>query len=676
MKKRIPVVVAALALAALACTCGPMSDITSILETVSTEVAPTIEAPVVTVDTPAAEVNLPSFDCGEMDDDFACYELMVPLDHADPEGEQISTVWAVRRATGERRGMLISIVGGPGQLGTQFAGIWPFNEGIPEAYDLVFYDQRGIGLSAPVECPVAHNAYWEAEFNDGEEFGGLFYDTPEEEAWFDEVAQQFATDCAAEFGDPARLAYYTTEQAIDDIEAFRVAMGEAQITLWGTSYGTRVAQMYADKYPQNLTGVILEATIDTTAPEDAANEIQENAFDRALVETLNACSSDPACSADMGSADVLAAYDALAARLAESPVTVSFPLPGGQTAEREFDFYMLESAASWGVYFNVTRQLYLRALAQALQGNFVPMLRLYYYVQDVDPVSEEFDPDPTFSYVANWAINCADTSIFPEVTVEERVDRILEIARTEITGDAPRMDGSLYAQVVCAYWPAAPVNPPSPEPITAPGVPVLILAAQLDPATPLEGAEQVFANLDNGYLFVVQGGSHSIYGNENACPDEAVDAFLLRGELPSERRTECRWEYPYYDPHEPIIFPDQTVAAQGLDNAMYNMIWQMIYNPIYFFEEAADEPESLACDFGGTMTLQRVPDVREDYTFENCAFVPGMAMTGTGAFDYESRLMNFVVEVSGDAPGALSYEISFATGEQTLTGTYNGQPVP
>ena len=48
---------------------------------------------------------------------------------------------------------------------------------------------------------------------------------------------------------PGRPQFYTTSIAVRDLDAVRAALGYAQINLFGGSYGTRVAQHYARRYP-------------------------------------------------------------------------------------------------------------------------------------------------------------------------------------------------------------------------------------------------------------------------------------------------------------------------------------------------------------------------------------------------------------------------------------------
>ena len=50
---------------------------------------------------------------------------------------------------------------------------------------------------------------------------------------------------------------FTTEQSADDLEALRVGLGAKQLVLWGSSYGTHLAQTMIRRHPDLLENVII-----------------------------------------------------------------------------------------------------------------------------------------------------------------------------------------------------------------------------------------------------------------------------------------------------------------------------------------------------------------------------------------------------------------------------------
>ncbi len=110
-----------------------------------------------TVDMAAKLAELGGRPCAE-NPDFTCVSIQVPLDHFDATNtDTLDVVFAVAPATGERYGMYVqAFPGGPGGEGISTGGLFWFPAEILEHYDIVFFDQRGVGLSHPVSCPAAY----------------------------------------------------------------------------------------------------------------------------------------------------------------------------------------------------------------------------------------------------------------------------------------------------------------------------------------------------------------------------------------------------------------------------------------------------------------------------------------------------------------------------------------
>ena len=84
-----------------------------------------------------------------------CGSLDVPVDPADPTGAMISLSLARLPATDPdaRIGTLITNPGGPGGSGVDFLGNdGPFNDEVNRRFDIVSWDPRGVGGSAPLHC--------------------------------------------------------------------------------------------------------------------------------------------------------------------------------------------------------------------------------------------------------------------------------------------------------------------------------------------------------------------------------------------------------------------------------------------------------------------------------------------------------------------------------------------
>ena len=96
------------------------------------------------------------------DSGFTCLVLNVPRDHLDPTSGSWEVTFAVQGASQERKGTLVVATGGPGSSGVAVADLYAsyFNVRVLEDYELVFFDQRGIGQSQPLQCPRASLAWY------------------------------------------------------------------------------------------------------------------------------------------------------------------------------------------------------------------------------------------------------------------------------------------------------------------------------------------------------------------------------------------------------------------------------------------------------------------------------------------------------------------------------------
>jgi len=593
--------------------------------------------------------------------DFTCVTLTVPLDHFDPDNpETIDVVFGVLPATGERKGMFVTATGGPGSSGLASADSYTsaFDPSIPEHFDIVFFDQRGAQQSGDLQCPNAALMYYETDFRT---------DTEDREEAVIESAWHFVDKCIAEMGvPPETLAFYGTDQAVEDLDFFRQAIGDEQIWLYGESYGTQYAQTYAAAHPENLAGLILDGTVDLTLSGIDYYQWQAQAFNDVLLMTLDACQQDENCVADVVGGNLLEFYDVIESELQTGGIIFQFPLPSGQTTERRFTLVELESAVSGFLYSEGSRHLLLRALAQASGGNLVPLARAAYNAMVVDPETLLPIPDPTFSDALFYAVECNDYAYFTG-TPEERAEAYIR-AGDEVDASIPHLSSIFYGDLPCAFWPGNPQEE-RPAPLKAEGIPTLVLGATADPATPVGNGFSVYENLADGYLITTEGGAHVIFGRGDECPDALVTAFLVEDQMPAEREIDCEGEVSRpYVPNAPADAAEFADILEALDSA-YNEIY---YLPEYYYWDL----ESLilvGCPQGGTLAFSP-SSIGEQFRLSNCAFSAGFVMSGTGIYDYESGDFTLDVLVSGNAEGHLIYVQDFE-GSSTVTGDLNGEAV-
>lgn len=593
------------------------------------------------------------------DSDFTCVTLEVPLDHFNPDGRVIEVVFGVLPASGKRKGMFVTATGGPGTSGLLSADGYTaaFDPSISENFDIVFFDQRGVGLSGGLQCADAAAVLYRAEWDAS---------TPEGEKALVHTAQTFAEDCVSEMGNPESLSYLGTVQAVEDLETFITAMGVDKFWLYGESYGTQYAQAYAASHPDRLAGLLLDGTVDLTLSGFDFYLSQAEAFNDSLAVTLAACNEDDLCAADMNG-DAVAVYDGLAARLKISPLPFEFPLPSGKKETRGFTFSDLETAASGYVYSETPRMIFLRALASyARTGDLIPMARILYDALALDPETLEAIPDPSYSDAIYYAVECQDY-VYPGATPEQRAEIYLR-AGDSIDSRLPRFSSVFYGDLPCAFWPNVTEKTERPAPLIATGIPTIVLNGTADPATPYEGARAVYKRLADGYFVGETGGPHVIFGWGNPCVDDLVTAFLVADLLPA-RDVTCDGvvasEFIPLSPVSAADFESPLEALASVDD-------EINYLPEYYSWDY-ETPTSVGCPFGGTLSFDAA-DVGEKFSLSNCAFSDGFVMTGEGAYNYDAETFTLDVSISGFADGALTYTRD-ADGAISVMGTYDGVDV-
>ncbi|HYO42266.1 MAG TPA: alpha/beta fold hydrolase [Candidatus Limnocylindrales bacterium] len=590
---------------------------------------------------------------------FECITLSVPRDHFTAGSATWDVEFGIRRATGTKVGTLVVITGGPGSSGISAADGYTdyYPASIPERFDIVFLDQRGIGRSHPIGCPEATAVYYASDVDRAD---------PAQADATGAAAKTYVADCLAEAGaDPDDLPFYSTRQAVEDLEAIREYLGVEAMHLYGESYGTQYAQTYAKAHPDRVATLYLDGPVDLTL--DGATYYAEAArtFEDTLFATLNTCEDDAACAADFEGKDPVAAYDALEADARDGGIPFDFPMGDGTTQARTLNATGLENAVVGYLYAPTDRFLLLRALAAASDGNLVPLARISYAAIAVDPDTLEAVPDPSYSDALYYAVECQDYVYQADkATEEERLAGFLADARTLGAAEA-RFGGIVYDDMPCLYWPNRPASGERPEPIVDAPYPTVVLVATTDPITPVANAMRLANRLRDVHVVIQDGGPHVIFGWGLDCPDNPVADFMVKGTaLPPVLVCEG------YVADDYVTLAKDTEAeyADGAD-VMTTLVAQVLNSDDYVYE-LDEEPIRAGCDFGGVL-VYTPGEGGTALRLDACELTDGMPVTGSGSIDDESGIVTLEVTLPD---GSLRYEGDGAE-EAEVTGTFRGAPV-
>jgi pimeloyl-ACP methyl ester carboxylesterase len=399
-----------------------------------------------------------------------CGRLAVAEDPALPGGAHIELRVAVVAALDRRsRGApLFILAGGPGQAATD---LYAANAGafarINRGHDLVLVDQRGTGSSGRLDC---------------------VYPDDWEEAAPDPVRLRAATArCLAGFGD--RVRFYTTSVAVRDLEAVRKALGYGRIDLYGSSYGTRVAQLYMRRHPDNTGAVILDGV---TYPEQSIGPDTPADGERALDLILGRCERDAGCAA---------AFPNLRAELGElrrhfgperRPLTLDDPLLGVPMTV-EFNRGMLNAALRLLSYGGQPASMLPVLIHAAAAGDLRPL------AAQTLMLSKQI-ADQLASGMQNSVICAEDEPQFAAAADRRRI--------AETYQGSDQLDA---LAAICTVWPRGPVDADLHAPLHS-DVPTLLLSGEADPVTPPADAERAGRGLSRHRHLVIPGAGHGQLG--------------------------------------------------------------------------------------------------------------------------------------------------------------------
>ena len=565
-----------------------------------------------------------------------CSQIIVPVDHDGPANQPVITiVYGIHRVANPK-GTLVVAVGGPGASGLASADtmIDAFDRRLFDSYDIVFWDQRGVGRSDGHDCPIA---------------GGIYSNVEPTET----SARAFVDACLKEADTGSTgLGRFSTHQAAEDLESIRVRLGVDRFALYGESYGTELAQVYAAAHPDRLSALILDGSVDLTLTSNQFWAAAARSFDATLSATFLDCNNDSLCRHDV--ADPASAYDHLMARLQRTPEVVSYRDLTGQLGDHRLERASLEGAVGSLLYEPAGRALILRAIAASETGDDVPIARL----------ADLFGPGISLgvSSFAYHAVLCADYRVSP---TPDTTDIGAVIEQGNASGALSTRTRSVYfAQLPCLYWPDQPTSAVRPPPLTDQPEPIFVLGATLDPITPIEMGRSIASRARDGYLIQSKGGPHVTFGRGNPCVDGPIVDFLLDGRLPPLRTTYCTDVVA--SQYIPVRRVDTPHYADALE-FMRTVEDELFADPIYALWGGQGDL-TIGCRFGGTVTI-RASGNHDDFTFDGCAFARWMDLMGTGSYDLDHDSLQFDVTFPD---GALQY-----TSDTTrhVTGTYRGEEV-
>jgi pimeloyl-ACP methyl ester carboxylesterase len=429
-----------------------------------------------------------------------CGRLKIPENRSLPGGRQLELFVARIPALSRKHSPepLFVLAGGPG-LGasTFYASVAPAFARIRRNHDIVIVDQRGTGKSQPLNCPFDEQQFWDASNAD---------------------TVRIMSECRALLEPEHELTQYTTSIAVQDLDAVRAALGYARIALYGSSYGTRVAQHYARRYPQHTQALILDGVV---PPAQVLGPSTPLDAEHALHEIFARCRADAACFKRFG--DPAVDYQQLRAKLTTGSVPVTLlDARTGLPTQLQFSAAAFAGALRLASYSADQAALLPLALHLANDLNqYGPLASLY--------LTAARGYDAVLAYGMHNSVVCAeDVPLFATQTQQPGVLADTFLGNTQVEA----------LQALCRAWPRGPMDADLHQPLAS-HAPALLMSGTADPVTPATFGDMAALGFASALHLKFAGQGHGQL--LHACVDRIMADFLqaTRTSAAATVDTEC-----------------------------------------------------------------------------------------------------------------------------------------
>ena len=432
-----------------------------------------------------------------------CGHLTVPLDHADPAGPAIQiAVSRILHTAKPYRGAAFANPGGPGASGLQYAQLGSaIPKGVGKTYDWYGFDPRGVGASRPaLSCDPRFGNTAHAPYQPR---------TAEVRGYWLGKTEAYAAACGASAA-RALLPHVKTTDTVADLEALRVAIGQAQVTYYGFSYGTYLGQVWATLHPGSIKAMVLDGVIDASRVWYRSNLDQDYAFQKVYAKLFRWVGRHQH---EFRLGRTRRQVDARVARvrrqLAEEP--------RGRVGAADVDDLL--TIAGYG---NYSWPFVAAALSDLIVDRDPRMIR--------SVLRSPGGPGADNGYAMYLATECTDAP-WP------RDWDVWAADNAAVDQDAPYIAWSnAWYNAPCRTWPV----PSAPSAFAVDGAaypgPVLLISETFDAATPFTGAKATRLRFPTSRLIEGKGGTtHSASLSGISCVDDAVARLLRNGRLPSRK---------------------------------------------------------------------------------------------------------------------------------------------
>jgi pimeloyl-ACP methyl ester carboxylesterase len=227
-----------------------------------------------------------------------CGVVIAPLDYTNPAGKSIEISFIHYPAVGfGNHPTFQTIIGGPGNSLEGEVG------GTVTPLRLIFYnrpilliDPRGTGRSSPILC----DAYRQPKL------------IPLDFSLMQPCADQIGSD----------IEYYTTENTARDFDRVRQALGINELDLYGMSYGSNLAAVYASRFPNHIRTLGLDGAY----PLKTFDAFPQSYHETMVRQFKRFCEQNSTCKTD----ELMSALTWAVTELRKAPRPLNIPVNDGR----------------------------------------------------------------------------------------------------------------------------------------------------------------------------------------------------------------------------------------------------------------------------------------------------------------------------------------------------------
>lgn len=352
-------------------------------------------------------------------------------------------------------------------------------------HEVIMFDQRGTGYSTPsLNCPEQLSLPDTAQTSDYDQATHKCYDRL--------------------VGQGIDLNGFNSLQNAADVADIIHALGYRQMTLYGVSYGTRLALTTMRLYPSVVRATVLDSVY---PPNHNRSDLTSDA-QRVFQVLFDGCTKNPNCASKYP--NLQTTFYALVDQLNSKPIT----------------FYTVD--ATTNQQHNVTltgdnligfvfTMFYVTSLIPAIP-QIIAQIKAHQYME-LATLYGELGFDDTLSAGFFYSVECGED--WPFLTQESitQSEQGIEPHLAKAFGQQDEQD----EYNICQFWKVDKVPSEQKQPVVS-TIPTLITTGEYDPITPPDAGQEAGKTLSHSYFFEFPGQGHGqLYSSP--CSNQIIAAF-------------------------------------------------------------------------------------------------------------------------------------------------------